>query len=194
MPYYKVKKTSLITLADAIRSTAGTDEDLTFPEGFVEAVEGIEAGGGETLVNKISDVLSLVPAFDDTWTTTKFTLASAPPQPGFDIPNPIGRIPEQIFVLKLDIDYTIGDHVIGGYNIGNITADHNDNRTIRIDSSGGNGTIPDTNNLIRRIVATNWNFQSDGYGASTEDAIKVRVGTSGTNNVWLAGEYILAVK
>lgn len=36
----------LMSVADAIRAKGGTSEELAFPDGFVSAVEGIQAGGG----------------------------------------------------------------------------------------------------------------------------------------------------
>lgn len=43
---YRVDEASLTAVADAIREKSGTSEGLTFPEGFVNAVAGIQAGGG----------------------------------------------------------------------------------------------------------------------------------------------------
>ena len=37
---------NLTSVADAIRAKGGTSEPLSFPDGFVNAVEGIQAGGG----------------------------------------------------------------------------------------------------------------------------------------------------
>ena len=37
---------NLTSVADAIRAKGGTSEPLSFPEGFISAVEGIQAGGG----------------------------------------------------------------------------------------------------------------------------------------------------
>ena len=42
---YRVDEESLTAVADAIREKSGTSEGLTFPEGFVQAVAGIQAGG-----------------------------------------------------------------------------------------------------------------------------------------------------
>ena len=39
-----VKSESLVAVADSIRSKTGSTEELVFPEGFVEAVEGISSG------------------------------------------------------------------------------------------------------------------------------------------------------
>ena len=41
MAQYKVNDTSLTAVANAIRERAGTEDQLTFPDGFVSAVEGI---------------------------------------------------------------------------------------------------------------------------------------------------------
>lgn len=43
---YRVEESSLTAVADAIREKAGSSEGLIFPEGFVSAVAGIQAGGG----------------------------------------------------------------------------------------------------------------------------------------------------
>ena len=39
-------KLSLTAVADAIRSKGGTEESLVFPNGFVEAIEGLQSDGG----------------------------------------------------------------------------------------------------------------------------------------------------
>lgn len=46
MAYRKVDETSLTAVADAIRAKGGTSGQLEFPDGFVSAVEAIQAGGG----------------------------------------------------------------------------------------------------------------------------------------------------
>ena len=46
MANYIVQDTLLATVADAIRAKAGGTEKLVFPAGFVEAVDGINGGGG----------------------------------------------------------------------------------------------------------------------------------------------------
>ena len=47
MAKYFVEDASLTSVADAIRAKGGTSEALSFPDGFVSAVEGIQAGGGD---------------------------------------------------------------------------------------------------------------------------------------------------
>ena len=49
---YRVDEASLTAVADAIREKSGTSEGLTFPEGFVNAVAGIQAGGGGIYVKE----------------------------------------------------------------------------------------------------------------------------------------------
>lgn len=51
MSKYFVEDTSLTAVADAIREKSGTDDSLAFPDGFVSAVEGIQAGGVFELVD-----------------------------------------------------------------------------------------------------------------------------------------------
>ena len=43
---YTVENESLTSIADSIRKKAKTTEKMTFPAGFVSAIEGIETGGG----------------------------------------------------------------------------------------------------------------------------------------------------
>lgn len=43
---YLVNHADMVSVADAIRGKAGVEDELTFPAGFVGAVEGIQAGGG----------------------------------------------------------------------------------------------------------------------------------------------------
>ena len=45
MSEYLIQDTSLTSIADAIREKAGLEDNLAFPEGFVEAIEGISTGG-----------------------------------------------------------------------------------------------------------------------------------------------------
>lgn len=47
---YTVNDNSLQSIADSIRKKAKTTEKMTFPAGFVSAIEGIEAGGGSAPV------------------------------------------------------------------------------------------------------------------------------------------------
>ena len=51
---YRVEESSLTAVADAIREKRGTSEGLTFPEGFVQAVAGIQAGGGGIATGLVS--------------------------------------------------------------------------------------------------------------------------------------------
>lgn len=182
----------LKAIADAIRGKTGKTDGLTLDQMATE-IEGIQSGGeGETMRNMISKVLSLVPVFDDTWTTAKFTLTSNQTSDRFTIPNPLGAVPSMIYILKTDIDYSIRPQVIGGYNVGNTLADCDDNRTIALDVSNKAGNAP--KEMINQIGATNWNFQNASSGAATAEVITPRAGGSAGLTMWLAGEYIVAVK
>lgn len=55
MAKYLVNDSSLAAVADAIRTKGGTTEQLSFPGGFVSAVEGIQAGGGGDVSGSILD-------------------------------------------------------------------------------------------------------------------------------------------
>lgn len=44
---YAVNQADLQAVADAIRTKGGTSDELTFPDGFVDAVGAIQAGGGD---------------------------------------------------------------------------------------------------------------------------------------------------
>lgn len=43
-----VQDSSMTSIADAIRAKGGTSDTLAFPSGFVEAIEAIQTGGGNT--------------------------------------------------------------------------------------------------------------------------------------------------
>ena len=46
---YSVNQSDLVSVANAIRTKGGTSEALVFPDGFVSAVQAIQAGGGGTI-------------------------------------------------------------------------------------------------------------------------------------------------
>ena len=49
---YKVTDTELTSVANAIRTKGSTSEGLSFPDGFVSAVQNIPTGGSPTLITK----------------------------------------------------------------------------------------------------------------------------------------------
>jgi hypothetical protein len=51
MSNYIVDGSDLTDIADAIRAKGGTSAQLAFPQGFVDAVEAIETGGGSLPAN-----------------------------------------------------------------------------------------------------------------------------------------------
>ena len=48
MANYVVSDTSLGSVADAIRTKGGTSASLTYPQGFIDAIDDIQTGGGDT--------------------------------------------------------------------------------------------------------------------------------------------------
>lgn len=52
MSEYKVSGTDLTSIADAIRTKGGTSASLSFPDGFVDAIDNIQTGGSSTLITK----------------------------------------------------------------------------------------------------------------------------------------------
>lgn len=44
--YVLAYKSDFVAVADSIRAKTGASESMAFPDGFVEAVEGIQTGGG----------------------------------------------------------------------------------------------------------------------------------------------------
>ena len=55
MANYIVTDTELTSVADMIRSKAGTSASLSFPNGFVSAVEAIPAASGMTVEEFIAE-------------------------------------------------------------------------------------------------------------------------------------------
>ncbi len=49
MANYVVSDTTLAAVADAIRTKGGTSAQLSFPQGFVDAIAAIETGGGNSI-------------------------------------------------------------------------------------------------------------------------------------------------
>jgi hypothetical protein len=52
MSEYKVSGNDLSAIADAIRTKGQTSSSLSFPDGFVDAIDAISTGGGATLITK----------------------------------------------------------------------------------------------------------------------------------------------
>ena len=52
---YSVNQSDLVSVANAIRTKGGTSETLVFPDGFVSAVQAIQAGGGGDSVTDDGD-------------------------------------------------------------------------------------------------------------------------------------------
>ena len=58
MAEYLAKSEDLTAVADAIRAKGGTGARLTFPDGFVGAVQAIDTGGGDLLAARVTNTLT----------------------------------------------------------------------------------------------------------------------------------------
>ena len=81
MAYRKVDEASLTAVADSIREKGGTTGALAFPDGFVSAVQAIQAGGGGS--SSIDDVTIRFVDFDgnQVYVSTPSTITQLPTVP-----------------------------------------------------------------------------------------------------------------
>lgn len=61
---YSVNQSDLVSVANAIRTKGGTSETLVFPDGFVSAVQAIQAGGGSGTGLTLDDVYCVIVNYD----------------------------------------------------------------------------------------------------------------------------------
>ena len=195
-----VQDSSLTAVADAIREKGGTSASLAFPAGFVSAVEAIETGGG-TVQGNVADCIALVPAFDDTWKTTEFSILSYPSSGHIEVPHTLGTIPSYAVILKTDITLKDIGGVIGGYNfIGGEKIDSALNRNINFEVNPQAGSdynlLPTTYKMgFGRISNNNWNLVGGNALSWTSSIISFRIGNSkNANQGFCLGQYILGVK
>lgn len=57
MANYLATDTDLTAVANAIRTKGGTSEQLEFPQGFLDAIDGISGGGGQTVYTSSTGLL-----------------------------------------------------------------------------------------------------------------------------------------
>ena len=69
---YSVNQSDLVSVANAIRTKGGTSEALVFPDGFVSAVQAIQAGGGGGSIEPFTKIISGTITFAEA--TTAFQL------------------------------------------------------------------------------------------------------------------------
>lgn len=195
-----VQDSSLTAVADAIRAKGGTSAQLAFPAGFVSAVEAIPTGGG-TVQGNVADCIALVPAFDDTWKTTEFSILSYPSSGHIEVPHTLGTIPSYAVILKTDITLEDIGGVIGGYNfVGGAKTDSALNRTIKFDVNSAAGSnynlLPTTYKMGFGLISnTNWNLVSGSAISWTSSIISFRATSSkNTTTGFCLGQYILGVK
>ena len=69
---HSVNQSDLVSVANAIRTKGGTSEALVFPDGFVSAVQTIQAGGGGGGIEPFTKIISGTITFAEE--TTAFQL------------------------------------------------------------------------------------------------------------------------
>lgn len=189
----------LTSVANAIRAKSGGSSQLAFPAGFVSAIGDISGGG--TVQGNVADCIALVPAFDDTWKTTEFSILSYPSSGHIEVPHTLGTIPSYAVILKTDI--TLGDigGIIGGYNfIGGEKQDSALNRNISFNVNTGAGSnynlLPTTYKMgFGSISNNNWNLVGGNAISWTSSIISFRIGNSkNITTGFCLGQYILGVK
>lgn len=143
---------------------------------------------------------------NENWTYSKFevteNIANATVNTAIRIPNPIGRIPQKYYVLPTTETISkilanvstanLSQWCFGGYNIGNIDADSNDNRTVAFN------IVLSSNSYLKygqlAPVATAWNLVSSSAGGIADsEYINIRHNGSQNPTKFVAGEYIIAV-
>lgn len=200
MASYVVSDTSLTAVADAIRAKSGGSSQLAFPNGFVSEIGNIPTGGG-TVQGNVADCIALVPAFDDTWKTTEFSILSYPSSGHIEVPHTLGTIPSYAVILKTDITLEDIGGIIGGYNfVGGEKQDSALNRNIVFQVNSGAGSnydlLPTTYKMgIGTISNNNWNLVGGNAISWTSSMISFRSGsTKNTTIGFCLGQYILGVK
>lgn len=135
MVEYLAKSEDLTAVADAIRAKGGTDAQLMFPDGMVEAINAIETGSGATDITDsiVSVAFSATNAYDV--------------QTGFE-----GIVPEDakiaIFILQGDKSNAVNNKCLLAFL----------NRLYNISSTSGRL-------LYCRLRNSSYDFQTGSYDA-----------------------------
>ena len=158
-------------------------------------------GGGDDISGNVADFLAFVPAFDDTWSTTEFSILSYPSSGYIEVPHTLGRVPNYAVVLKTDITLNDIEGIIGGYNfVGGAKTDSALNRNIKFAKNSGAGSnydqLPTIYKMgIGQITNNNWNLVGAVCPDWTAEKISFRIGNNKSLTTgFCLGQYILGVK
>jgi hypothetical protein len=97
MAVKKVNDSSLTSVADAIRTKGGTSAQLYFPDGFIDAIEAIPTGGGDTFADIVFNGASTYS--NDTVTTIPRYAFAGTRVTQLDMPN-VTSIEQYAFYLS----------------------------------------------------------------------------------------------
>lgn len=179
----------------SITQNGTTTEDVT---NYASAEITVDVSGSTPTPN-IADFFAFVPVFDNTWTTTTFSLLSYPTSGILSIPHSFGSVPDYVVILKTDLSSTDVGGCVGGYNfIGGAKTDSalNRNLTFQLTNTPGTGYADLPNyGYYGAISPNNWNMVASTCANWTSTTLSIRVGTSkSTTNGWCLGEYIVGMK
>lgn len=180
-----VDKASLVSVADAIREKGGTSDSLEFPQGFVDAVNGIESSGGGTEMTagftseKYKKWLEI-----NGYTIVNFTLTSQATV-DFNINHPLGRPANSIICFRADLDGSVvTDRICFAFSADGSTADVKTNRIEKFPNPYVGFVLQcrDSHTDYRAVLE------------NTAEHIKLRYVSGGALGlVWASGDYYLAV-
>lgn len=158
-------------------------------------------GGGGDISGNVADFLAFVPAFDDTWSTTEFSILSYPSSGYIEVPHSLGEVPSYAVVLKTDITLSDMEGIIGGYNfISGAKTDSALNRNLRFINNSSAGTnynqlAPVYGMGLGTIQNNNWNMVGSVCPDWTSEKITFRTHNNKSVTAgYCLGQYILGVK
>lgn len=181
------------TLAEQVVEQLKTDMDNVYDAGYQKG----KSEGGIFPIDYLSSYFNI--ENKEEWVVGEFTLLSDVSSGYLTISNPAGQVPKEFVVFTKTLNKLVeklqeisyGDQVlVGGYNIGNILDDHDDNRTIII-------RHPEPKSQIfcsYSMNSTEYNLVNASCpSVGTSENLYFRTGTQGQTK-WYAGEYYVAVR
>ena len=208
---YVVNGSDLSSIADAIRTKGGTNVGLSFPDGFVGAIDDIPTGGGSTLITKSITANGTYDADDDDADGYSSVTVAVPSKhfTGTFTGSTTG------VAMDVSIPYTGSGHPVAGIiypsaggNAGNIASlaqknvmitysfvqvDVTETPTYSGNTSNNQATVTSlykysdsdpTSTTSNRGVTTHF-FDSSGAAASTTNVVRFKSAT--TMSVFIAG-------